>query len=57
VALKTVALGRDFGTEVEVVSGLEAADSVILNPSDSLMADVQVRVVRPTGGQPDTPPK
>jgi RND family efflux transporter MFP subunit len=47
VALKTVALGRDFGTEVEIVSGLGANDTVILNPSDALMAGVQVRVVTP----------
>jgi RND family efflux transporter MFP subunit len=46
VALKTVAIGRDFGTEIEVVSGLEASDAVILNPSDSLSAGAQVRVVR-----------
>jgi RND family efflux transporter MFP subunit len=45
VALKTVAIGRDFGTEIEVVSGLEATDTVILNPSDSVSAGVQVRVV------------
>jgi RND family efflux transporter MFP subunit len=47
VALKTVALGRDFGTEVEIVSGLDAKDNVVLNPSDALMAGVQVRVVAP----------
>jgi RND family efflux transporter MFP subunit len=46
VALKTVAIGRDFGTEIEVVSGLEATDTVILNPSDSLSAGAQVRVVK-----------
>jgi RND family efflux transporter MFP subunit len=47
VALKTVTLGRDFGTDVEVVSGLDAGDKVILNPSDALTAGVQVRVVKP----------
>jgi RND family efflux transporter MFP subunit len=47
VALKTVALGRDFGTDIEVVSGLDPADQVILNPSDALTAGVQVRVVKP----------
>jgi multidrug efflux pump subunit AcrA (membrane-fusion protein) len=47
VALKSVALGRDFGTEVEIVSGLDGNDSVILNPSDALTAGVQVRVVAP----------
>jgi RND family efflux transporter MFP subunit len=48
VALKTVALGRDFGSEVEVLSGLDHADAVILNPSDALVAGTKVRVVQPT---------
>jgi RND family efflux transporter MFP subunit len=51
VVLKTVALGRDFGTEVEIVSGLEAKDAVILNPSDSLAGGTQVRVVQPASGK------
>jgi RND family efflux transporter MFP subunit len=47
VVLKAVVLGRDFGTEVEVISGLEATDAVILNPSDSIVAGTPVRVVQP----------
>jgi hypothetical protein len=47
VVLKPVVLGRDFGTEVEVVSGLAATDAVILNPSDSIVAGTPVRVVQP----------
>jgi RND family efflux transporter MFP subunit len=50
VALKKLALGRDFGTEVEVMSGLEPDDAVILNPPDSLGAGTQVRVVKPADG-------
>jgi RND family efflux transporter MFP subunit len=46
VALKKIVLGRDFGTEVEVVSGLEQGEAVILNPSDSLTSGTQVRVVK-----------
>jgi RND family efflux transporter MFP subunit len=46
VALKKIVLGRDFGTEVEVVSGLEQGEAVILNPSDSLASGTQVRVVK-----------
>lgn len=46
VALTKVVLGRDFGTEVELVSGLTGTESVILNPSDSLTAGTQVRVVK-----------
>lgn len=44
--LTPVKLGRDFGSEVEVVTGLNAADQVILNPSDSLVSGAQVRVVQ-----------
>lgn len=44
--LVRVELGRDFGTEVEIVSGIQAEDSIILNPSDSLVSGAQVRVVQ-----------
>lgn len=47
VVLKPVVLGRDFGTEVEILSGLAATDAVILNPSDSIVAGTPVRVVEP----------
>ena len=36
VHLKPVVIGRDYGTDVEIVSGLDSADSIILNPSDAL---------------------
>jgi RND family efflux transporter MFP subunit len=44
-ALVPIKLGRDFGTEVEVVSGLDGSEDVILNPSDSLANGVEVKVV------------
>jgi RND family efflux transporter MFP subunit len=36
VRLTPVKLGTDFGTDVEVLSGLNAGDRIILNPADSL---------------------
>lgn len=42
-----VTLGRDFGTKAEVSSGLRGDESIILNPSDSLIAGQAVRVVQP----------
>jgi RND family efflux transporter MFP subunit len=36
VHLTTVKLGTDFGTSVEVLSGLNVTDRVVLNPADSL---------------------
>jgi RND family efflux transporter MFP subunit len=36
VHLKTVRIGRNFGETVEILSGVEAADRLVLNPSDAL---------------------
>lgn len=44
-ALVPVVLGRDFGTQVEVVSGLTADAQVIENPPDSLVDGETVRIV------------
>ena len=38
--------GRDMGNEIEVVSGLNAGDLVIVNPPDSLISGETVRVVQ-----------
>jgi RND family efflux transporter MFP subunit len=42
--LHTVTIGRDFGKEVEVLTGVEAGQSVILDPPDSLVSDEQVKI-------------
>jgi hypothetical protein len=39
-----VVVGRDFGNEIEVVSGIKASDWVIVNPSDSLVSGEKVRL-------------
>ncbi|MCC8392436.1 efflux RND transporter periplasmic adaptor subunit [Paraburkholderia sp. MMS20-SJTR3] len=44
VRLRTVTIGRDFGTYVEIASGLAAGDQVIDNPGDALAAGQRVRV-------------
>ena len=46
-----ISLGRDFGTEVEVVSGLDTSESVITNPPDSLLAGEEVRVAKQGANQ------
>jgi RND family efflux transporter MFP subunit len=43
--LEPVTMGRDFGTEVEVLSGIGAEDEVIENPSDSLTSGTEVKAV------------
>jgi RND family efflux transporter MFP subunit len=52
VKLKSIVQGRDFGNTIEILSGLEANDVVILNPSDSLTDGVLVRVASPPAEQP-----
>jgi RND family efflux transporter MFP subunit len=51
VTLVPVTLGRDFGSSVEVVSGLTGAEAVVVNPSDSLADGQRVNVA------PETPQK
>lgn len=47
-----VQVGRDLGTEVEVMSGLSGSEELINNPPDNLGDGQQVNVVRsPNGGQ------
>ena len=45
--LVSVSLGRDFGSEVEVITGLNGDEKVIINPPDSLVQGEQVQVVQP----------
>jgi RND family efflux transporter MFP subunit len=42
VQLVPVTIGQDFGSAVEITSGLTPADEVILDPSDSLTSGMQV---------------
>jgi RND family efflux transporter MFP subunit len=39
-------MGRDFGNQVEVLAGISAGDSVIVNPSDSLTSGTEVNVAK-----------
>jgi len=44
VQLKPIVIGRDYGREVEVLSGIEQSDLIVLNPRDSLEDGQQVNV-------------
>jgi len=44
VKLKSIVQGRDFGNTIEILSGLESSEAVILNPSDSLTDGTEVRI-------------
>jgi RND family efflux transporter MFP subunit len=47
VHLATITQGRDFGTEIEVLSGITADDVLVANPPDSLAEGAQVRLAPP----------
>ncbi len=44
VELVPVTIGRDYGSTVEIVSGLHPDDAVVVNPADSLLNGTPVRV-------------
>jgi RND family efflux transporter MFP subunit len=44
VQLRDVKVGRDFGIQSEILSGVTESDKVIVNPSDSLTTGTTVRV-------------
>lgn len=57
--LKPLTIGRDYGTTLEVLQGLDANDWIVLNPADSLEEGQEVRVreialsVTPGSAQPE----
>ena len=53
--LVKVVPGRDFGTTVEILSGLQPNQQVVTIPPDSLTEGEEVRVVKTNGGKPAQP--
>ena len=52
VHLRTITEGRDFGTEIEVLTGVSPDDVLVANPPDSISDGAQVRLAppQPPGG-------
>ena len=48
--LVPVTIGRDYGETVEILSGLQPTDQVIVAPSDSLTSGTRVRIASAPGG-------
>lgn len=44
IHLKPLSIGRDYGTALEVLQGLEQNDWIVINPADSLEEGQEVRV-------------
>ena len=45
IVLTPISIGHDYGSKVEVTSGLTSKDAVVLDPPDSLAAGATVKVV------------
>jgi RND family efflux transporter MFP subunit len=54
--LKSITVGRDYGTTLEVLQGLNAEDWIVLNPADSLDDGQEVRVKEIALNHPPTQP-
>jgi membrane fusion protein (multidrug efflux system) len=52
VQLRDVKVGRDFGIQSEILSGVTESDKVIVNPSDSLASGTTVRLASPPAASP-----
>ena len=50
VQLVKVTPGHDYGDSMEILSGLESSDAVILSPSDSLASGTPVEISHPAAG-------
>jgi RND family efflux transporter MFP subunit len=51
VVMKAVTIGRDYGSDIEVVQGLAADDNVVVSPPDSLTDGIIVRVAKKPANQ------
>ena len=47
VHFQYVQLGRDFGETVEIVSGLQPGDEVVINPGDRVQEGAKVKTIFP----------
>lgn len=60
IHLHPLVIGRDFGTSLEVLQGLQATDWIVLNPPDSIDEGQEAHVKQvaqtPSQAQPGAPP-
>lgn len=48
VQLRAINIGRDYGTTLEILGGVEPSERIVVNPPDSLEQGQQVNVAQPT---------
>jgi multidrug efflux system membrane fusion protein len=52
VEMTKVTLGRDYGAEVEVMSGLTTGELLVVNPGDDIVNGLAVKAAAPPAGRP-----
>jgi RND family efflux transporter MFP subunit len=57
VTLKSITTGRDFGTSLEVLTGLSPGEDIVANPPDSLVTGTLVRILQPPPNPPPQAPQ
>ena len=48
-SFKPVVVGRDYGTDIEIVSGLDGSERVVANPGERVADGVEVEIANPDG--------
>lgn len=51
IQLRPISIGRDYGTSLEVISGVSVSDQVVINPPDSLEQGQQVNMAPVPSGE------
>lgn len=51
VHMRKIVLGRDFGQQFEVISGLQENEQIVTNPPDGMREGAQVKVVQPAAAE------
>ncbi|MGC2476166.1 MAG: efflux RND transporter periplasmic adaptor subunit [Candidatus Sulfotelmatobacter sp.] len=55
IQLRSISIGKDYGTTLEVLGGVTTEDQIVINPPDSLEEGQQVNLAPPSPGQGANP--
>ena len=51
IQLRSISIGKDYGTTLEILGGVTTEDQIVINPPDSLEEGQQVNLAPPSPGQ------
>jgi membrane fusion protein, multidrug efflux system len=54
IQLRTINIGRDYGTTLEILGGVSTQDQIVINPPDSLEDGQPVNIAQASPGQGDS---